>query len=493
MPRPVLVSLCAFVSLVYAAYFATAAEYRIDSQADFDALREHAFLPGDIVLFRRGVRVTGMFAPRGCGKPQTPIRIEPYGTGPRPRIDAEGKYPAAVLLHNADGWEITGLEVTNTDGSDRDQGALFGILVQMEDEDRLFRHFVIDDCFVHDVNALVGDKRRGGIHVRMDCRDARVDDLQITNNRIERVGGVGIATASSCGGLEFDGEKVVSRNLWTNVSIAGNYVSRTGRNAIILRCAKDAVCEYNTLAHSSRADVGHSVFCFDSDGTRIQFNEAYGNIGDEGQDRGGFDADYNCINTLIQYNYSHDNMWFCGIMKRHNRNVTIRYNLSVNDRQGIYCYGFESKSQAEQIHVYNNTHYVGRGLKVAVFLEDRTPLRSRFENNVFYFAEHGTWGSRGKGKETVFRNNLYVNIEPHPTETRPIVADPAWLDPQHPGTDIDMRTRLALRGFGLHPASPCIDAGLVISGAPDRDLLGNPIPFRRPDLGAVEWLPPGGR
>ena len=51
-------------------------------------------------------------------------------------------------------------------------------------------------------------------------------------------------------------------------------------------------------------------------------------------DRGGFDADYNCVNTFIQYNYSHDNKWFCGIMKRRNRNVVIRYNVSQNDTRG---------------------------------------------------------------------------------------------------------------------------------------------------------------
>ncbi len=489
MSRSFFVSLCILFSLVYAVRVALGREYRVDSQADFDTLRTHVFAPGDVILFRRGVRVTGMFAPQGCGKPDAPIRVEAYGAGARPRIDAQGKHPAAVLLRNVDHWEISGLEVTNTDGSGRDQGTLFGILVQMEDEDRLFRHIVVDDCYVHDVNSLVGEKKRGGIHVRMNCRDARLDDLRITNNRVERVGGVGIATASSCGGVVFDGRDVVSRNLWTNVHIADNYVCRTGRNGIIVRCAKDAVCEYNTVAHSSRAEKGHSIFCFDSDGTRIQYNEAYGNIGDDGQDRGGFDADYNCINTLIQYNYSHDNMWFCGIMKKHNRNVTIRYNLSVNDRQGIYCYGFESKSQAEQIHIYNNTHVVGRGLNVAVFLEDRTPLRSRFENNIFYFADRGTWGSRGAGKETVFRNNLYVNIAPHPSETHPITADPGWIAPRHPGTDIDMHTRRALQAFGLRPNSPCIDAGITIPDAPECDLLGNPVPFRRPDLGAIEWLP----
>ena len=156
---------------------------------------------------------------------------------------------------------------------------------------------------------------------------------------IYRVGGVGIGNSSSCGKLEFRKHNVVGHYLWTKVYVADNYVDLTGRNNIIARVSKDAVYERNTLANSSRYSTGHSIFCFNTDGIKIQFNEAYGNVGEGGIDRGGFDADYNCVNTFIQYNYSHDNLWFCGIMKKKNRNVVIRYNLSQNDKEGIYFYG----------------------------------------------------------------------------------------------------------------------------------------------------------
>ena len=45
----------------------TAAEYRVDSQEAFDALRSQQFLPGDTIRFQRGKRFTGMFAPTGSG------------------------------------------------------------------------------------------------------------------------------------------------------------------------------------------------------------------------------------------------------------------------------------------------------------------------------------------------------------------------------------------------------------------------------------------
>ena len=87
-------------------------------------------------------------------------------------------------------------------------------------------------------------------------------------------------------------------------------------------------------------------------------------------------------------------------MKRRNRNVVIRYNVSQNDRNGIYFYGFESSKEARDIHIYNNTHFVRKGLKVQVIAEDRTPLNSRFENNIFCFEDRGTWGKRSKGGST---------------------------------------------------------------------------------------------
>ena len=48
-------------------------------------------------------------------------------------------------------------------------------------------------------------------------------------------------------------------------------------------------------------------------------------------------------------------------MKKRNRNVVIRYNLSQNDKEGIYFYGFENEKKAKNIHIYNNTHYVKKG------------------------------------------------------------------------------------------------------------------------------------
>ncbi len=464
-----------------------AREYRIDSQERFDALSKTAFQAGDRIVFKRGMQFDGMFAPSGNGTEQAPIRVDCYGYGQRAAINAHGKHIAGVFLQNPSYWEVNGLEITNTDGTDEDQGQLFGVYVLVEGAEGTYKHIYINDCYVHDVNGKVAGKRRGGIHVHVKGLESTViDDLRITNNRIVRVGGVGIGNSSSCGRVQFRENDTISHYLWTRVYVGGNYIDHTGRNSIIARVSKDAVYEYNTLANSSRYDTGHSIFCFNTDGIRIQHNEAYGNVGDDGSDRGGFDADYNCVNTFIQYNYSHDNMWFCGIMKRRNRNVVIRYNVSQNDKEGIYFYGFENARQASGIHVYNNTHFVGKDLDVAVFPEGRTPINTLFENNIFFFESRGKWGRNADGIDTSFHNNLYFNIVPHKSDTRPKVADPMFRQPGRAGTDIDLKTMAALRGYGLKAGSPCIDAGVKIGNNGRRDLLGNEVPVGKTDIGAFE-------
>ncbi|TWU37924.1 hypothetical protein Q31b_47130 [Novipirellula aureliae] len=472
-----------------------AKDYRVDSQKKFDAISNIEMQPGDTILLKRGMTFTGMLAPQGNGSQNAPVRIGAYGRGNQPVIQAQGKDRAAVMLKNPSYWEVDGLEVTNSDGSDQDQGDLFGIYVLVERIEGTYRHVYINDCYVHHVNGMVAGKGRGGIHVHMkNVQNSKFDDLRITNNRVENIGGVGIGNNSSCAEVNLRKDGYEAKNLWTRVYVAGNRVDSTGRNNVIARASKDAIYEHNVLANSSRRDTGHSIFCFNTDGIKIQYNEAYGNVGDienkDGggeSDRGGFDADYNCINTYIQYNYSHDNLWFCGIMKRPTRNVVIRYNISQNDREGIYFYGFNRSKQAENVHVYNNTHYVRKGLHVEVFAEGRTPINSTFENNIFFFEGKGEWGPNAAGINTVFRNNVYHNIEPHLSETQAIVADPKFERPGKAGSLIDLMTMNELRGYQLKSGSPCVDAGVAIENAGGIDLVRTPIDAGGADIGAIEF------
>ncbi len=71
------------------------------------------FRPGDTILFRCGTVYQGQLRPRGSGLVDRPISIRSYGTGNRPRIDAQGEHQDSMLLKNIEYWEVSGLELTN--------------------------------------------------------------------------------------------------------------------------------------------------------------------------------------------------------------------------------------------------------------------------------------------------------------------------------------------------------------------------------------------
>ena len=122
------------------------------------------------------------------------------------------------------------------------------------------------------------------------------------------------------------------------------------------------------------------------------------------------DADLASKDTVWQYNYSHDNAF--GLFMNCTRSdkdfhdkVTVRYNLSVNDRgaQGIIYINYA----AEGIWIYNNT--IVTGYDTECILQSEPGRRSFFRNNLIYnrsanacFAVDGNSGMKAS-------NNLIYN------------------------------------------------------------------------------------
>ena len=465
----------------------------INTQEDFDQFKNTEFSPGTDILFAAGKSFNGQFAPTGSGTKEKPIRLTAYdpetesvyweATEIKPIINGHGEVNAPFYLYNGANWEINNLELTNTNGSDADQGDLRGIYIVARDAG-IVENVTVRNCFVHDVNGKVEGKKRGGIHVHIKGEETRTKfhKLLIEDNYIKNVGGVGIGNTSTWGDIHSS-----DYFPWTEFIIRGNRVEHTGRNGIIARMGINQIVEYNTLANNSRYSSGHSLFNFASIGCIMQYNEAYGNTGESDDiDRGGFDADYNSRGTIIQYNYSHDNNWFCGIMRRYNRDITIRYNISINERLGAYEYGFPWENDARGIWIYNNTHYFKAGLNASIFASPgrvRTPSYTYFYNNIFYFEDKGTWGVE-PDETCEFKNNLFYNVEPKGKGA--IVADPLFVAAGEVPYDLDMSDSERLAGYRLKENSPCINAGIVINHNGGKDFWGNTVGTESIDIGAYE-------
>jgi hypothetical protein len=70
----------------------------------------HSFLPGDTIRFRRGSACSGMLWPKGSGSAAAPIRLDAWGTGPLPKIQAEPGQEAAFRLFDQEYWAVAHLE-----------------------------------------------------------------------------------------------------------------------------------------------------------------------------------------------------------------------------------------------------------------------------------------------------------------------------------------------------------------------------------------------
>ena len=467
--------------------------FHINNQDDFNRYSNYEFPPGSSVLFAAGEIFKGQFIIRGSGTKERPNIVAAYNpkTGViyrdwidnKPVINGQGDVNSPIFLYNGQFWEINNLEVTNTNGTKEDQGKLLGINVVVENKG-LVEDIQIRNCYVHNVNGEVGGKETGGIHVYVKGEKIKTkfDGLIIENNVVRDVGGVGIANQSSWGNIN-----TPNFYPWTGFVIRGNRVERTGRNGIIVRYAENPIVEYNIVAHNSRFDTGHSIYNFNTIGCIVQHNEAYGNTSNNPNDtdHGGFDADYNSRGTIIQYNYSHDNNWFCGIMRKgFNTDVTIRYNISQNEMLGSYLYGFPGAVGVKDVKVYNNTHYFGKGKGTQVFVaaaKVRIPTETVFRNNIFCFEEEADWGFE-PDSTCVFENNMYYNLSPKGINA--ISGNPLFMNPGKGGTDINMRNNESISGYKLQKNSSAVNGGKIIKNNGGKNIGGESLSKRSANIGA---------
>lgn len=447
-------------------------------------LNRRELAPGDAVLFRAGTSYSGRLAPKGSGSERAPIRIGTFGEGPMPRIDAGGDFPEALLVENVEYYEIEDLELTNT-GDTRARGRA-GVRIRADDFG-VMRHIVLKRLFVHDVNGDLekgdGDRLAGfGIQWVNKGREtpSRFDDLLIENCRLARTDRNGI-----CGASAFH-----DRRRWfpsTRVVIRGNRLEDIGGDGIVPLGCDGAIVEHNTIrgARMRAPDYCAGIWPWSCDDTVIQFNEVSGVSGTlDGQ---AFDSDYNCRNTIIQYNYSHDNdggfVLICNNGGARapgsvgNTGTIIRYNISRNDGERLVQLG----GRCEDTRIYNNVFFVGEGRALLGILQgnwggSNEPGDIVFENNIFWVG--GKLTDRIEdGAPPTFRNNLiFGDYQTAADEEDTLRTDPKFVGPGR-GAD----------GYQLGPDSPALGAGRLISENGGRDYWGNPVAGDRPPaIGAHE-------
>lgn len=474
-----------------------AAIYHVDVQLGDDAnsggspqqawrslerVNRQTFQPGDKLLFKAGTRYSGQLKPQGSGTLQDgkplPITCSQYGDGARPRIDAEGKYPDALLLRNVEFWEIQGLEITNL-GTNREPWRT-GVRVATDGFGPM-RHIRLRNLFVHDVNGDLS-KQREGCGIYFESRggnNSHFDDLLIENCRVVRTDRNGIC------------QRTRNRTRSLHVVIRGNRLEDIGGDGIKIWGSNGALVERNVL-HGGRMrceDAAAGIWPFDSEDTVIQFNEVSGMKGiKDGQ---GFDSDYLCRRSLFQYNYSHDNeggfFLICTPGNSYNEDTVIRYNISQRD--GINTARvFHFGGGAKNTKVYNNTVYLGPGQDLPLVLcteWDRGNAReTQLLNNIFHVEGHASF-DLGKATGTVFHHNVFFGqFTRLPADPAAITNRPPLMNPGSGGNGLE-----SLNGYRLSGPAGAF-SGQLIPDNGGRDFFGKPVSAQQaPSVGASEFIP----
>jgi hypothetical protein len=456
---------------------------------------------GERILIKAGTRYVGQLAPKGSGEKGKPIIVDKYGEGARPRIDAEGKHKEALLLRNQDYWQVNNLELTNKGA--QEQPYRYGVRVSAWDYG-VMKGIELKNLYVHDVNGS-NVKNRGeghGILWEMGGRkQSRIDGLLIEGCHLVRTDRNGICGFSAYPAGKFGpfGKEGESWKGSTNVVIRNNLLEDFGGDGIKPWGCEGCVVEYNRLYKGRQRckDYAAGIWPWACTDTVIQFNEVSEMKGTK--DGQSFDSDGFCVNTVFQYNYSHDNdggfMLICG----RNTGTIIRYNISQNDKERLFHIAHSwDKTGRKNTEVYNNVFYVGQKEKVlGVLYTSGTMEDVFFRNNIFYAdGDMVMWGLRGKGKgegtfefkaggqegkaDDSFTNNVFFGKISHiPDDPGAIKEDPLLI--KAGGGSKGVKT---LEGYKLRQGSPCIRAGIEIRENGGRDFWGNPVKAgRKPDIG----------
>ncbi|MFI7005343.1 discoidin domain-containing protein [Streptomyces sp. NPDC050145] len=486
---------------------ATGTTYYVDSTAGDDSangtstttpwrtlarVNQQVFQPGDTVRFLAGGTWTGQFAPKGSGAEGAPVTATSYGTGAKPHIAGNNTVASAVLLENLKHWTLDGLEITNGTGSTtwrvglevraKDIGAVPGITLR--------------NLYIHKIDgvAQVGSGNIGSAGILVNVRGNSVPTyytgMLIEKNEIADTKAYGITTWSTWmqreGWTSLWGELNIPAGEYgpftpsTGLVVRGNYVHDVGSGGINPNQVADTLIEYNTVARPTSTTTNVGIWWSGADRTTVQFNEVYGaRFGGRGLDCTAFDADASTHDSLVQYNYSHDNGggFFISVsLGTAPASAIVRYNISQNDGNEIFTFS----TNTDGVDVYNNTIYVASSpsrplYKIAQVYHN--PKNVTFRNNLFVNQANLAYDTAG----ITYRNNLYRG-GPVPPDTAAITGDPKLTAP---GT---ATSRTDLTGYRPLTGSAAIGAGLAVTGNGGRDILGATLPAAVA-VGAVEGLP----
>lgn len=461
------------------------------------------YQPGTRLLLKSGSIFNGTLQPNATGRSGELFVIDRYGEGNKPVINGNGE-ANAIHLDNIEYVEVRNLEITNLSSEKALRRAVSVISGGSTTSGELrpggyIHHVYLINLDINGVNTWT-DRWRGGIVFLSEAAStpSAFEDVLVEGCTVQYSEANGLSFTSvytDRDGINWGGGAYFPSN---NIKIRNNFIGNSAGDGIYVTCANDPIIEYNTVwntgydTHTPYA----GIWPHNSSNAVIQYNEALAQKFGYG-DGQGFDVDINCSNSLVQYNYSHDNeggfLLLCtdGANNGFNTDITVRYNISQNDGT-ISNTGqvFTLSGPINNVKIYNNTVYIAENLPVRLvgayeWGQGKIPTNVNFSNNIFYNLGTGTYTLPSQSSIT-FTNNVFYGNHPssEPYDAYKITSDPRFINPNSGTNGID-----TVSGYRLRCTSPCIQSGVAILNNGGQDYFGTLLSENQlPDIGAIRYV-----
>lgn len=385
------------------------------------------FKPGDRLLLKRGEVFIGELHITGKGTPAQPIVVDVYGEeGNKPCIVGMDTSLFAVYITNSEYIEVKNLEVVNTGKTRLPKRS--GVKLHLKNYG-VAHSILLKGLDIHDVNGSLV-KNEGGGSGLLIVNEGEIIPSSFCGLIIED------CTVRRCERNAMIWSGYWKRDNWfpnRGVIVRNNLIEEVPGDGIVPIGCDSALIEYNIMRNCPdmlpQSEAAAGIWPWSCDNTVIQFNEASHHKAPwDGQ---GFDSDYNCTNTCIQYNYSHDNeggfLLICndgGSAMPYNignSGTVVRGNVSVNDgirtkitRMGYFTPVIHMAGPTKNTYVYNNILHINEKKLptdhrsfISFTSWGGFPDSTFITDNLFYVNGSAEF-SQSESTNNTFQNNFYL-------------------------------------------------------------------------------------
>ena len=330
--------------------------------ATINKVNSVVFLPGDALYFEGGQTFNGnIYLPASdANDPNNIFVITSYGTG-RATINAGNSY--GFSAYNTQGFSISNL-IFDGNNTSTNTDAGISIFSDLSGDVKLSNISIS--------NTEVKNFGMEGIKIYTSVNLTGFQNLSLTSLSVHDVMTNGIIIfgflSQSLVGWQHKNVSVSDCEVYNvpGSTLLANYEG----SGIVLEGVDGGVIQ-NSVSHDNGQN---NTFCggpagiwtLESNNVTIQSCESYRNHSGTGCDGAGFDLDGGVTNSIMQYNYSHDNDGAGYLLGQYANarpwsNNTMRYNISQNDgitnEGGIGVFKGPGTSMSGA-NIFNNTVYI---------------------------------------------------------------------------------------------------------------------------------------